>query len=302
MEKNEFTGIWIPLEILLIKDINSTDKIVLSDIYNMSINKEYCFASNSYLATHAGIAEKQLSRIITKLEKKDLITRILIRDPDTMQIKQRKVKVNKEKLVIRGGEINNLPTELSTSFGGYPLVGGEVSPCEGGGYPLVGGEVSPCREGGIPLEGEDKELIKEPNKEPIKERFKERFEISFKRPVNNSTFSDTTEKSTQSEPITNSVVSLDYDKDIFSNDVKEVVRTFQNWIRVISGEANVIDKTNFELWHEPIKRLIDKYGKQVVERIIKTNMGRVDETGIYNGKDLEEEFSIYYNGLQEKAE
>lgn len=67
-----FKGIWIPKEILNLKDIGTTEKMILSAILGLSRNGG-CTANNRYFAELLGITKTRVSIIITNLFKKSYI-------------------------------------------------------------------------------------------------------------------------------------------------------------------------------------------------------------------------------------
>jgi len=68
----EFTGIWIPKEILEIEDIGVTEKMVLSTILALSKNGG-CRANNRYFSELFKISRTRVSIIISNLYKKSYI-------------------------------------------------------------------------------------------------------------------------------------------------------------------------------------------------------------------------------------
>lgn len=69
-----FTGIFIPVEILEMKNINALDKILLSWIDALYCKEHRgCFASNEYLAARLNVETNTVAKILTKLRKLNLI-------------------------------------------------------------------------------------------------------------------------------------------------------------------------------------------------------------------------------------
>lgn len=74
-----FTGVFIPVEILMMNELSSTDIILLSwiDALDDTKNKHGgCYASNQYLASIMHITEKRVQIIISKLKDLKLIKQI----------------------------------------------------------------------------------------------------------------------------------------------------------------------------------------------------------------------------------
>ena len=51
--QRDFKGIWIPKEIWHLKDLNITEKIVLSVVNTLSEQDDGCFANNEYFDTRS---------------------------------------------------------------------------------------------------------------------------------------------------------------------------------------------------------------------------------------------------------
>lgn len=68
----EFKGIWIPKEILELKDIGTTEKMILSVILALD-NDKGCTANNRYFAELFGLTRTRVSMIIQKLYNKSYI-------------------------------------------------------------------------------------------------------------------------------------------------------------------------------------------------------------------------------------
>ena len=73
MKKKKREGLWIPNEILEIKGLSGTDKIILSEIYSLCSLKDGCYASNSYFGNLLKMTSGGASKKITKLENLGLI-------------------------------------------------------------------------------------------------------------------------------------------------------------------------------------------------------------------------------------
>lgn len=72
MAKKEFTGLWVPIEILQNEEMTSTEKLVLAVIYGLSKDGR-CTASNQYIAEAAGSGFDHVKKIIPKLARNGYI-------------------------------------------------------------------------------------------------------------------------------------------------------------------------------------------------------------------------------------
>jgi len=103
----------IPCRYLISKDINSTQKLLIGLISSLSNLKGYCFASNEYLANLLDINKVTASHLISDLEKKGYIGRIIYRN-DKKQIEQRVLVLILDKQV-------DIENDIPMSENGYPL-------------------------------------------------------------------------------------------------------------------------------------------------------------------------------------
>jgi len=70
---NDFTGIWIPAEILAIQDMNLTEKILAAQVLMLSRSGE-CTAKNRYLSVMlGGLSETSISQTLQSLKKKEYV-------------------------------------------------------------------------------------------------------------------------------------------------------------------------------------------------------------------------------------
>ena len=74
----EFTGIFSPKEILSIKELTLTEKILLSQIIPLCVS-EPCYASNSFFAERIGVTETTVSTALKSLDDKGYLQTILDR-------------------------------------------------------------------------------------------------------------------------------------------------------------------------------------------------------------------------------
>lgn len=86
----------IPSRYIIAKDINSTQKLLIGLISSLSNLKGYCFASNEYLAELLDINKNTVSALITDLEKKNYLGRVIYRN-DKQQVEQRILIINFDK-------------------------------------------------------------------------------------------------------------------------------------------------------------------------------------------------------------
>ena len=86
--EREFLGVWIPKEIYLHKELTPTEKLLLAEITSFAKNG-VCFASNEHFSSFLGISKSQVSRLITKLNRKGLINVELIYKEGTKEVEKR---------------------------------------------------------------------------------------------------------------------------------------------------------------------------------------------------------------------
>lgn len=93
MRTQEFKGIWIPKKICNLKNLGWTEKLLLSEIYTLSYQKE-CYANNEHFSALLGITKESVSRIISKLIKAGYLNSKIKYKENSKQIERRILKVN----------------------------------------------------------------------------------------------------------------------------------------------------------------------------------------------------------------
>ena len=96
MEK--IKGIWIPQEIINLKNITWTEAVLLSEIYALSNNRT-CSASNEYFSKILGITSDSVSRLINKLAKMNYLTSKIGHLENNIKVKRRFLRLNWERIV-----------------------------------------------------------------------------------------------------------------------------------------------------------------------------------------------------------
>ena len=84
-------GLWIPVEVLLNKDLSDKEKIILSMILYLSEENKSCFASNKYIASIVNVTANRVSKIISSLKEKEYIKVKLKYKTDSKEIEQRQI-------------------------------------------------------------------------------------------------------------------------------------------------------------------------------------------------------------------
>lgn len=93
MKKIALKGVWIPKDILLIKELSDKEKIVLSIVLCLSTELGFCFCSNRYLSKILGITINRTSKIVSSLKDKGFINVTLNYDEEKNYIKSRELKL-----------------------------------------------------------------------------------------------------------------------------------------------------------------------------------------------------------------
>jgi hypothetical protein len=97
MEKTFSTFSVIPTEIIINKEISSTEKLLYAVISSLTNEKGYCWASNQYLGDLIGISERHASRSINKLLQEQLI-KVDIKDNSKRKITLINIIVGRTKM------------------------------------------------------------------------------------------------------------------------------------------------------------------------------------------------------------
>lgn len=88
----KFDGVWIPIEILAINDLSNLEKMVLAEIKALDEFKG-CYAMNSYFAIMFNKSKGRISKVISNLTSKKLITSKMFYNKGTKQIVRRELKI-----------------------------------------------------------------------------------------------------------------------------------------------------------------------------------------------------------------
>jgi hypothetical protein len=87
MEQPSWAAV-IPNKYLYAKDINAVQKILIGLISGLSNIKGYCFATNDYFSEILDLSKVRVSQLITDLEKKGYLGRVIYRN-DKQQVEKR---------------------------------------------------------------------------------------------------------------------------------------------------------------------------------------------------------------------
>ena len=114
---NNCKEIRVPIEIMNVKNLTITQKVLLSQIAGLD-NKEGCFATNSYFAELFNLSKTQISSLISDLKEKRWINIKYVYKENTKCIEKRIIKVNcpPYPIILKEGikANNNIP--LKTDF------------------------------------------------------------------------------------------------------------------------------------------------------------------------------------------
>ena len=91
MATQKLKGLWIPVEVLLNKDLSDKEKIILSMILYLSEETKSCFASNKYIASIVNVTANRVSKIISSLKDKRYIKVKLKYKTDSKEIEERQI-------------------------------------------------------------------------------------------------------------------------------------------------------------------------------------------------------------------
>ena len=91
-------GIWIPIEILLDKNLSDKEKLIYSLIIFLSQDNKYCFCTNNTISGLLNISITQVSKLINSLKNKKYINIKIIYKENSKQIEMRKLIPIEEKL------------------------------------------------------------------------------------------------------------------------------------------------------------------------------------------------------------
>jgi redox-regulated HSP33 family molecular chaperone len=72
--ERKLEGIWIPLNIWEDKNLDMTEKGILTEIHYLDNEPNHCYASNEYLSKFCQCSESKVTRTITKLIELEYIS------------------------------------------------------------------------------------------------------------------------------------------------------------------------------------------------------------------------------------
>lgn len=76
----KFSGVWIPADLWLDRNLSITEKVMLVEIESLDHADRGCYASNAHFAEFFGLSKSRVSELISGIEQKGLITVELIRE------------------------------------------------------------------------------------------------------------------------------------------------------------------------------------------------------------------------------
>lgn len=65
--ERKIEGVWIPINIWEDKNLDMTEKGILTEIHYLDNGENHCYASNEYLAEFCQCSESKVTRTISKL-------------------------------------------------------------------------------------------------------------------------------------------------------------------------------------------------------------------------------------------
>ena len=165
MPDKEFSGLWIPRDIIMDKGLTSTDKLILAAVEALS-KEGACYASNKYIAEVTGGSFELVRKTIYKLQKNGYLTSADSKDMFAFTAKRALVRVQKR----QDGCGNGLPLSgnilphsgnIVTDEGGNILPhdgnrvphSGNILPHDGNGLPPTSGNILPHDGNRLPHSG-----------------------------------------------------------------------------------------------------------------------------------------------------
>lgn len=94
MEHKKRKGIWIPIEILIDKNLDAANKIILSEIYSLCELPKGCTAGDLHLADLANLSRTAVTNRIKKLEELGYFEKIVIKGKGKILKKKSRIKTN----------------------------------------------------------------------------------------------------------------------------------------------------------------------------------------------------------------
>ncbi len=146
-----FTGTWIPKEVYQLGKMPGNERIILSIIINLENKERGCYASNKYFANILQLKQKQVTKIISALFNKGLISSEILIDEGNKRILRSLL------------ETFDNPTPLQGDT--YPVTGGYPTPLKGDTLTPTGGYPTPLK--GDAYKKVDTEVYKKDEREAL---------------------------------------------------------------------------------------------------------------------------------------
>lgn len=107
----------IPAEIRYDNRLKANEKLLYGEITALSNKEGYCWSTNKYFADLYGVSEVSVSNWVSSLVEYGYIHRQLIKDPNTKQVKQRRLYLSESHLKKSlGGNKENFNTPIKENF------------------------------------------------------------------------------------------------------------------------------------------------------------------------------------------
>jgi len=116
--KNKGQGLWIPHEILLNKELNAQEKIILGQVVNLQKHKG-CFAGNTHFGEILNLSSDRAGKIISNLVKKGFLFRKIEQEKGNLRWLYISEKLNQLPIVKNNNSIveNNQTLSTNTTIG-----------------------------------------------------------------------------------------------------------------------------------------------------------------------------------------
>lgn len=128
----------IQSKILMCRRLNSTEKLLVAIISNLSNEKGYCFASNKYLGECLGLSVAMVRKCVASLEDKKVLVRVLKLN-HKMEVEIRSLVINPDADILNNVEAPKIPItendDTPATMVADPLLPEYHTPCYSGSTP-----------------------------------------------------------------------------------------------------------------------------------------------------------------------
>jgi len=249
----DFKGIWISKYIWLRKDLNIIEKGLLAEIDSFDIG-EGCSATNKYFADFFGVSATWISKLISRLKKKNYIT---------IEMKYKKGSKELEKRILRVVPIST-DTNMLYDYNSIDIKQKDNTV---------------LNDSSIGIEGEFKGVLND-STTPIEQEFKDIIEEEDINNIYNNNLNNNQIDNINNIELNNKLINNNINNNIYNKDLQKIVKFYENNINLLSPtiyeeiQSYLKDGIEADLIVRSLKESVDrnckswKYAKGILDNCV----------------------------------